>query len=219
MNVQEILDSIHIGYEQATDTPSLNDEDGTIRMNLLQKAIRRWSKDNTTRWIELFDLKELGPIQAGVRDYSLGNTFYLDDAYYLEGSDLPLTVKPVHQLTGTTGRFVTVIGNKRDGYKLRLGWMPAANDVETGKKIIARVYREPFIPAATTDVLEMSDPEFAVAYVIGELFVNDEPNLYTKFNNDALLLLANMRDRNGSVAVGQFNGLESNGLGDIGIGG
>ena len=61
----------------------------------------------------------------------------------------------------------------------------------------------------------MSDPNFAVAYVTAELFVNDDANLYTKYNSDAMILLANMRQRNELVPDGQFSGLE----GDIGIGG
>ncbi len=218
MTVQEILDAIHIGYEQAVDTPSLSDEDGAIRFSLVKKAVRRWASDNTTLWNELFDLAELGPIGAGTQEYALNADYNLGDAFFIEGNSKPLRVVAPHQLSGETGKFITVLGNKKDGYRVRLGWEPVAEDQEVGLKIIARTYRDPFIPTATTDKLEMSDPEFAVAFVIGELFINDEPNLYTKFNNDALLLLANMRQRNERVTDGQFNGLETNDGTDMGIG-
>lgn len=218
MTVQDILDAIHIGYEQAVDTPSLNDEDGEIRFSLVKKAVRRWASDNTTLWNELFELVELGPIEVDTQEYTLSANYNLGDAFFIEGNSRPLRVVAPHQLSGETGRFITVLGNKKDGYRVRLGWKPAAEDQEVGLKIIARTYRDPFIPESPSDKLEMSDPEFAVAFVIGELFINDEPNLYTKFNNDALLLLANMRQRNERVTDGQFNGLETNdGIG-MGIG-
>jgi len=218
MTVQEILDAIHVGYEQAVDTPTLSDEDGEIRFSLVKKAVRRWASDNTTLWNELFELVEVGPIEAGTQEYPLAASYNLGDAFFMEGNSKALRVVAPHQLTGETGKFITIVGNKKDGYKVRLGWTPAAEDPEVGLKIIGRTYRDPFIPTSPSDALEMSDPEFAVAFVIGELFINDEPNLYSKFNNDALLLLANMRQRNERVIDGQYNGLETNdGIG-MGIG-
>ena len=188
MKVNEILKSVHVAYEQAADAPALNDEDGQIRLNLLQKAVRRWSTDNVTKWNELFSVGDIGPI---------------------------LYVKSPSQLTGEDGKFVAILGNPQIGHKLRLGWIPKSSDQEIGKTIIVKYYREPFIPTKLDDVLEMSDPNFAIAYVTAELFVNDDANLYTKYNSDAMILLANMRQRNELVPDGQFSGLE----GDIGIGG
>ena len=194
MKVNEILKSVHVAYEQAADAPALNDEDGQIRLNLLQKAVRRWSTDNVTKWNELFSVGDIGPIQPGQREYDLP-----------EG----------YSLSGEGGKFVTILGNPQIGHKLRLGWIPKSGDQEIGKTIIVKYYREPFIPTKLDDVLEMSDPNFAVAYVTAELFVNDDANLYTKYNSDAMILLANMRQRNELAPDGQFSGLE----GDIGIGG
>ena len=71
MKVNEILKSVHVAYEQAADAPALNDEDGQIRLNLLQKAVRRWSTDNVTKWNELFSVGDIGPIQPGQREYDL----------------------------------------------------------------------------------------------------------------------------------------------------
>lgn len=219
MDVRQILDAIHVKYEQATDSPTLQDDDGAIRLSLLQESVRRWAKDDTTRWLELFELYELGPVEVGTRDYLIGADFNLGDAVFLEGEDKPLDVKAVHQLTGKGGRFVTILGNKRAGYKVRLGWSPASDSQEIGKKIVVRAYREPFIPTELDHVLEMSDPQFAINYVTAELFVNDDTNMFAKFNNDALRDLANMRQRNDNVLLAQHNGLEDNYGGNMGIGG
>lgn len=215
MKVNEILKSVHVAYEQAADAPALNDEDGQIRLNLLQKAVRRWSTDNVTKWNELFSVGDIGPIQPGQREYDLPEGYSLSSGFYLQGSSEPLRVKSPSQLTGEDGKFVTILGNPQIGHKLRLGWMPKSSDQEIDKTIIVKYYREPFIPTKLDDVLEMSDPNFAIAYVTAELFVNDDANLYTKYNSDAMILLANMRQRNELVPDGQFSGLE----GDIGIGG
>lgn len=215
MEVKEILKSVHVAYEQAVDAPTLSDEDGIIRLNLLQKAVRRWATDNVTRWNELFSITDIGPIQTGQREYDLPKEYSLSGGFYLQDSSTPILVKSPGQLTGESGRFVTILGNPQTGYKLRLGWTPKPSDQETGKVIVAKYYRKPLIPEKSDDILEMSDPDFAVAYVTAELFANDDANLYTKYNSDAMILLANMRQRNELVSEGQLSGLE----GDIGVGG
>lgn len=227
MTVKDILDSVHIAYEQATDTPSISEDDGAIRLNLLQKGVRRWGKDNTTRWDELFTVATIGPIIAGQQEYNIDDPddpdapgLNLPEAVFLQGSSRPMEVHAPQQITGVDGHFVTFLGNGRTGHKLRLGWTPSDTDQETGKTLTVLFYREPFVPTGLTDRVEMSDPEYLVAYITGELFVNDDTNMYAKFNGDALNSLDNMRQRNGQVALGQSNGIESqSGDDNMGIGG
>jgi len=226
MTVQDILDAIHIAYEQATDTPPLTDEDGAMRLNLLQKGVRRWGRDNTTAWTELFSIVTIGPIVAGQQDYNIddptddGPQFNFPEAIYLEGSDAPMKVRAPRQITGVAGRYVTFLGDNKNGHKVHLGWNPTDDDAETGKTMTLLFYRDPFVPTAVTDRVEMSDAQYLVAYVTAELFVNDDADLYAKFNGDALNLLTNMRQRNDMVAQGQYNGMETqDGSNDTGIGG
>jgi hypothetical protein len=64
-------------------------------------------------------------------------------------------------------------------------------------------YRQAEPLADAGDVPEMSDPQFLVAYATSELMIDDDINQFSKYSNDALLILANMRQVNERLAQGQ----------------
>lgn len=202
MTPEQVLEAAHIRYEQGTDAPSLTEEDGLIRLSLLKGIVDGWGKDNNTRWTELYSIATIGPIVAGDTSYPIAEGFHLADSLYLQGSSKPLQVKKPWQITGAEGKYVYILGNPKDGYTLELGWTPAAGDDEVGKNIRMIRYREAAAPTAGVK-LEMSDPWYAVTELTAELYANDDIELYTKWHNDAINRLANMRDRNDQVMVGE----------------
>lgn len=209
MNVEEILDAVHINYEQATDAPALSDEDGLIRLSLLQKVVDGWGRNNNTRWQELFTIETLGPITAGSTQIPLAEELHLCESFFLQGESRPMKVKKPWQVTGVEERYLFITGNPSDGYVLNLGWTPEAGDPEVGKTIKAVYYRTAAKPTKASDVLEMSDPYYAVDEVTAELFSNDDVDLYNKFHNSALQRLNDMREKNDQTVWGEENGIDN----------
>lgn len=203
-DVTDILTKAHYEYEQSTDdVPALDSDDGVLRLELLHKGIKRWARDNGTRWDELYSITTIGPIVNADAEYDLPADYYMPEAFYLQGDSSPMEVRKPRQVTGVESRFVYVLGNKSDGYKLKLGWTPATGDSEVGKTITAVYLREPVLPTLGTAKPEMSDYHFLISYIVAELFLNDDTELFAKHNKDALNLLANMRERNDQITRGE----------------
>lgn len=226
MTVNDLLDSIHVAYEQAqpSDGPSLSDDDGVIRLNLINKAIRRWEFDNDVRWRELYVYNVTGPtILAGVTSYPLTQTDFREfagrlrllrtDGAYAKVDLISPELFAKYVTTASTTK-ACITGNPSSGYTLHLLWSPATNDGTIGGTILFDYYKYAKKMAVPADIPEMSNPQFIVDYVVGELFVNDDVNLYTKFNGDALNALSNMRTANDATPPYASNTLENQGYAD-----
>lgn len=203
LTVEQILLAAHVNYEQGIDAPALTEEDGKVRLSMLKQIVSAWATENNTPWAELFTIETLGPIEAGETEYRLPDGFAMPDSFYLPDSVVPVKVKKPWQITGAEGRFIYITGNPADGYVLNLGWTPATGEPEIGKSIRAIIYRDPLLPTKTKDILDMSDPYYAVDELTAELFAPDDQALYDKWHNSALARLANMRERNDRSVVGE----------------
>jgi hypothetical protein len=231
MTVQDISDDIHVAYEQATDTPALTDDDGLMRLKLINKGIRRWQYENSVRWKELDVLNAAGAvIVAGQIVYPITQSDFrelgskiriinldgsktivdiVDSEYYrnyMNGTGLVQGYNPP--------RVAAISGNPSLGYSINLGWVPMATDNNIGGTIYFDYYKFAKKMALMTDIPEMSNPNFLVSYSTAELFVNDDVNLYTKFNGDALNDLSNMRDENDAAPPFASNSIENQGSAD-----
>lgn len=229
LSTQTISDGINIKYTQATDTPLITDDDGILRLSLINEAIDRWQFFNNTHWNELLVINFQGPtIQAGVTTYSLDasdfrklssrlrlkctdgsyryvNIFspqrfqrYLDSVGYVETDD--------------NGLVCCISGNQAAGYQLNLGWVPGATqDPTTGATAYFDYYKFADKMQSMTDVPEMGNPQFIVSYATGELFVDDDVNLWTKYNTDAMNQLGDMSTDNDDMPDYESNAIEDNG--------
>jgi hypothetical protein len=213
MTAQDLLDAIHIKYEQATDTPALTDDDGKIRMSLLNEGINRWETEDDTRWRELLVLNAVGPtIVAGTISYALTQTDFrefgsrirfikTDGTYFYVDittvENLQRHINTVGYVNPTTGALQAAIsGNRAVGYKLNLGWIPSATDATVGAIGYFDYYKWANRLVVVTDVPELSNPYFLIDFVTAELFVTDDVNLYTKFSSDASNKLDDMQTNN-----------------------
>lgn len=231
MTVQDISDDIHVAYEQATDTPAITDDDGALRLKLINKGIRRWQFENGVRWRELWVINATGPtITANTVSYPLTQADFRElgseiRILKLDGSyTRAKVVAPEHYkeymngngqvIDNNPGLVVAVSGNPSTGYFLNLGWVPTSGDPTVGGVIYFDYYKFAKKMTQMSDTPEMSNPGALVPYVTGELFVNDDVNLYTKFNGDFLNDLANMRDENDELPPYASNAIENQGNAD-----
>lgn len=199
---RELLEDIQVAIDLTNDPIDLNDDEVLTRKNLINKGIRRWGSDNVTRWNELYNNSLLeSPIEPRKTDYKLPGDYYLLDAVYDE-SGSPIEVRSIRHAT-SIDRYVYVEGNTRDGYILKLGWVPEDDDKLIGQKLRVLHYRHPKELDNEDDIPEMSNPDFLVAFVSSEVSIDDDLNKYTKFMNDAQNYLANMRSVNNQIAQNQ----------------
>ena len=213
LNTQTILDAIHIKYEQATDTPLLTDDDGKIRISLINEGINTWETSDDTRWRELIVLNaQESAIVAGQVTYpinyddfrEMGSRVRLlrtDGSYMYADVVTPEFYQQYMNSKGLVTPFngdlvVSVSGNRVNGFQMNLGWIPNTSDGTVGAIPYFDYYKWANRMVNIADVPELSNPYYLVDYVTGELFANDDINLYQKFSTDADEKLEAMRTAN-----------------------
>lgn len=208
LTVQNILDQAQFAYEQGTDTPLLTDDDGKIRIGIINKGIARWEFEDGVRWRELYLFNQKGSaITANNQAYPFAPTDFRElggRIRFLRSDGSRFYIATVDQ--SRYAQHITenlqvamVSGNPAIGYQLNLGWVPQANDGTTGAVPYYDYYKYANYMNAVTDVPEMSNPWYLVDYLTAELFANDDVNLYEKFSSDASAKLSNMREENESL--------------------
>jgi hypothetical protein len=230
LTTQTISDGINIKYTQATDTPLVTDDDGKLRINLINEGIDRWQFFNNVRWRELLVLNFQGPtIQTNTVTYSIDASDFRELSSRLrllctDGSYKYVEIYSPQRYqrymdskgnveTDDNGLVCCISGNPSAGYQINLGWVPGAlsGDVTVGAVAYFDYYKFADKMVSMTDVPEMQNPQFLVSYVTGELFVDDDVNLWTKFNTDAMNVLGDMSTDNDEMPDYESNAIEDNG--------
>jgi hypothetical protein len=228
LNTQTIQDAVHIAYTQATDTPLITDDDGILRLNLINKGIDHWQFFNQVRWRELYVYNATGPtIVANTIKYAIAQSDFRelssrlrilrsDGSYEYVEIYSPEKYARYMDSLGTVAnpdgnRVACITGNPANGYQLNLGWIPSNTDPSTGGVIYFDYYKYANKMATMADIPEMLNPQFLVAFATGELFVDDDVNLYTKYSSDADDLLDDMAAENDLLPDYESNAVEDQG--------
>ena len=213
MTVQEFQDLLHTLYQGDTSTPSLSDTDWGVRLNLLKMAIHRWDNEKGILWNELW--KQLSDasdgdktVAANTLSYDCPSDFRFPGTYVrTTDSDGNHTFWPVVKpekaelFKNEDATLCYFTGNKKDGYNLHFGEQPTA-----GHTINYPYYKEPFEPSSTSDVIEMSDPWFAIYLALSKLHELDgEGDRAALALGQAQAAMHNMRTRNVMPAWYQDN--------------
>lgn len=218
LSVQDILDAAHSRYEQATDTPGLTDDDGKIRLSLLNEGINTWETENGVRWRELWTYNTtFGPLAAGTVSYSISADDFREFGSrirFLRADGSRFYINLVSQENyarhiNENKQVATTSGNPADGYQIQLGWIPLANDGTVGATGYYDYYRWALRMSSMQDVPELSNPFYLIDYITAELFANDDINLYQKFDGDRDEKLSNMVDENEKLPPFASNAIEN----------
>lgn len=218
MTLTEILNRCHVLLEKDTDYPTSTDEDYLLRLELLKDAVMIWEKDNEngTLWNELFTTLAdtdvaLGGDKVTVANqssYECPSDFVFPASYVKIGSgDSTVYYKkinpnqaPDYSSAGVPAYYIR--GNKSAGFKIYLvGIIPTASALV----IDYDYYKSATMPSTGTDVLEMSDPQFAIYWVLAELTKDDDPSLASQYQQVSLNKLDAMRMRNNQPSYGEDN--------------
>lgn len=209
---QYVQNGAHALFSQDTDTPAEDSPDWNLRESFIARAVRAWENDPGYWWKELW--KTLSAASPG----GPGRTIIAAQVAYLCPSDFKfpggfvwltnasglvqkklrvIDPKKVQLLNeDTADEHAYFIGNPNSGYTLFLNPIPTT--AEAGQFIVYNYYKRATEPSASTDFLEMSNPDFAIYHVLSTLYARQ--NDATRANNElatAQTFLEDMEGRNG----------------------
>lgn len=176
MTLQEFQDLIHTLYQGDTETPGESDADWATRLLILEGAIRAWDSEKGILWDELWALNDSEQDSSQTTDgattaFNCTSSFRKPGGFIRliasNGDSVFYEVKKPHEVEiyrNTSEQIAYFTGNKNDGFVLNFLTAPA-----TGYTIEYPFYKDPTIPTATTDKIEMSNPMFAIELSLSKL--------------------------------------------------
>ena len=219
---------VHELYQLDSSVPGSSDEDYTVRTNLLKTAIALWSGEEGVLWRELWlDLSDAADgtkvTAAATTKYSCPSDFNFPGGFVRTKEDgvnwtfWKVYDQPKSELFKNPTlleAFCWFTGNKKVGFSVNFSKQPTP-----GVTLDYPYYKDPFIPSSSSDVIEMSDPYFAVYYALSKLHENDgEGDRATVALAVAESRLAAMKARNAMMPSYQENYVPDRDL-ELGISG
>lgn len=179
MTLTEFQTNLHALYRGDGNTPTDGDTKWNHRESLLAAAINIWDNQNV-QWNELWTT--LTASATGDKTISASDLIYdMPTDFRFLGSYVRTTtsagkhtfyqvIKPqdAENYKNTSEKAVFVTGNKSTGFDLTFLTQPT-----TGDTINYPYYKEPTNPTAAANVIEMSDPYFAVYFALAKLHEQD----------------------------------------------
>jgi hypothetical protein len=173
------------------DSPISGDDEWNTRLNLIYQSIGKWEL-NSPDWRELWKTYTHASTVANADvDYTLTLTDMKRPGGWLKLTldgveSLIEVVSPEQSQKYDNARVVWFTGNNYAGWTLNLGWTPTAGDGTIGATISFPYYKYAFVPALTTDEVEMSDPNFIIYDVAAtKSLMESKNNLWSVYNTEA----------------------------------
>lgn len=186
----QILQIIHSLYEGNTSYPASTEDDYLVRRDMANEAVMKWDMYKGTLWNELWTSSSSAPdgafsITSGAVQYALPTDFrFMGGFLRLIDANNNVTfyqkrkqeAQDVYE--GQTNNSFSITGNAKAGFKINFlrgtgsGAFPLTTDI--GKTIKYEYYKRPQLFTATTDIPEMSNPDYIVHYVLSYLYRQDD---------------------------------------------
>lgn len=212
--VKEIHDEYYAEFRgQGDSLPAFGNREFTLGMYLLRSAIRKWERADGQLWRELItslsDAKVLdnsivNVIAGTVTAAPLNMRKPPAWVFFTKPSGEVARYKVVEPQDGATTN-VWFEGGANSGYTMHVGSQIAPALI--GATFDYRYYKKATLPTVTTDpsniLIEMSDPNFAIQYMLSGRFQNTRNGFgfkTAKFEADTAL--ANMKIENNSGTYG-----------------
>lgn len=212
MTLQEFQDELHAEYQGDTDTPTSTADEWTFRLRLLKGAIREWDSEDGITWEELWTtLTDAATgdktVVAATLDYDCPTNFDFLGGFVRTGSTGNWTywdiikAEKAELFKNESVKACYVTGNQSTGYVLHFLSQPTAGDT-----IDYPYYKTPTVPSAVSDVIEMSDPRFAIHFCLHKMHeIDGEGDRAIKALRQAQAAMSKMRKRNIMPAFMQDN--------------
>lgn len=206
MTLTQFQTALHYLYQGDTDVPTSTEDDWTIRITLLESAIEAWYAEEGILWRELW--KTASGTTSGT-SISLPSDFRKPGGFLRIKEDdtnwsyWPIVSPEKSELiknVTTKPKFGYITGNEADGFTLYLSVNPGSHSYEMP------YYKDPAYPDAAAEVIEMSDPWFAIYFALAKLHELDgEGDRAGLALGQASVRLKAMRVRNEIAAPYQEN--------------
>lgn len=214
-DLQDLQDRINTLVSNDNDTPTDGDDEWNTRLNLINQAIGKWEMSDVD-WQELWTSHTHGSVVAASDvDYVLSTLTDMRRPggwliLTLSGVETKVEViRPEQSQLYTSARVAWFTGNNVDGWTLNLGWSPTAGDGTVGATISFPYYKYATKPSATTDTVEMSDPNYIVYDVAAtKSLMESKNNLWSVYNTDSLNCMDRMKALNEQTPPYQNNRVE-----------
>jgi hypothetical protein len=222
MTLTQFQAIVHSLYAGDAETPDSSSKEWTVRLNYLKAAINSWDTEVGMLWNELFTTLEAAATgdktaTSSTLVYDAPDDFRFLGGYVVSvGSDDQRTRWGVYApekanvlegtgIIGIDDGNVFVTGNPKTGYKINFSSQPTVGDT-----IDYAYYKTAFEPSTGSDILEMSDPYFAVYFTLSKLHEQDgQGDRATFAMSQAESKLAAMKTLNAMLPNYQANNLEN----------
>lgn len=217
--LQSIQDLINTLVSNDAETPTTDDEEWDTRLNLINLAIANWGMTQDILWDQLWKTYTHGSTIDGNTTYTLSFTDYRYRgrnklAYFtLDGVERDVDfitpdMSDSYQDNGQKAVYIT--GNENDGYTLNLTWTPVDGDGYYGATLSFEYYKYPFMPASTSDNVEMPNSNYIVFWVAAQKsLLESQNNKYAVFDSQAQEALDNMIAMNGPTGAQQIENTDA----------
>ena len=212
--VQDILNQVYVNVDDDPTSATTQDTEWQARVFLINSAIGAWERQDVY-WKELWTQYQ-GTTVTSTMVYPVNATDFRQPGslIYLTSPTGAVTFIDVipndraitYTNRDTSGSFgggssraqaAFFTGNQATGWNLNFTWMPTPDDSKFGSTISFYYYKSANRVAAATDVVEMSDPSYAVWYVTAQkqLFYN-RTDMASDALSQATEAMYNMRIKN-----------------------
>lgn len=229
MTLTQFQQTLHALYQGDAEYPTDADNEWAVRIMFMKAGINQWDTEKGILWSELWVTLEDAAtgdktITTATLDYDCPTDFRFPGSFVRTTDSVGnhtfwQVMKPqdaeLHKNSGGHGCFFT--GNAKTGFDLHFLEQPTV-----GSTINYPYYKSPFEPASASDILEMSDPYFALYFTLGKLHETDgEGDRATLAYQMANERMSAMRTRNEMPAWFTQNFVPDRdfGLGDYSSGG
>lgn len=212
--VKEIHDEYYAQFRgQGDSLPAFGNREFTLGLYLLRSAIKKWERADGQLWRELITSLS----RAKAADPTIVNTLTTNVVvapknmrkppawvFFTHSDGRVSRYKPVEPHLGATTN-VWFEGGANTGYTMHVGSQIASALI--GAEFDYRYYKQATLPSVTLDssnaLIEMSDTNFAVQYMLSARFQNTRNGFgYKTAKFEADTALANMKIENNSGVYG-----------------
>lgn len=167
MTGTEILNTIHVIYEQDVTYPDITSEDYLIRLTYLNQAIYTWENEvySGTLWPELFVTSTLPFSTTTIADFIFPEKLYVGSNEY----EYILPYQAIEKINAkSSDKFYYVTGGANNKV---INIYPT---LTSGNYTIS-YYKQPTTYTALNigNHIEMTNPNFAIQYVLSQLYASD----------------------------------------------
>lgn len=222
MNLTSAQSILHQLYAGDTNTPASSDDEWTVRLVYLNAAINAWETEYGMLWNELY--ADLASAATGDKTVNASDTVYTAPTNLKFIGGYVETYTDVNQKTkwqvikperaavsdgativGVDDGYVWLTGNTSSGQSINFSSQPTV-----GHTIDYPYYKTATALSTGSDVIEMSDPYFAIYFALSKLHEQDgEGDRATFAMSQAESKMTAMKTLNAMAPPYQLNGVEN----------